>query len=156
MIHSALRIGRIARAQRQRQQQQQQQQAQARRRHHHHNHKQQRVEPELGPYDIWEVGEDSEWGPPPRWVTRFSSAEERDVYLTEKRARRQAECERIAAYWRRIDEENARRDAYEAQLIAEMGQTETVSEDDNDEYAPEEDGCFTRIYKRIQKWCSFQ
>ena len=109
MIHSALRIGKVARAQRQRRQQQE-----ARRRHHHH-HKQPQVKPELGPYDIWEVGEDCEWSAPPRWVTRFSSAEERDAYLTEKRARRQAECERIAAYWRRIDEENERRDAYEAQ-----------------------------------------
>lgn len=150
MIHSALRIGKVARAQRQRRQQQE-----ARRRHHHH-HKQPQVKPELGPYDIWEVGEDCEWSAPPRWVTRFSSAEERDAYLTEKRALEQAKCERIAAYWRRIDEETARRDAYEAQLAAEQCQTEHVPEDDNDEYEPEEDSCFTRMYKRIHKWCGFQ
>jgi hypothetical protein len=117
MIHSALRIGRVARAQRQRQQQA--------RRHHHHHHRQPQAEPVLGPYDIWEQGEDNEWCPPHRWVTRFSSAEERDAYLAEKRARCEAE-------WRREQETYTRwaaeRNAAEAHAQAEQARRQAEAE----------------------------
>lgn len=154
MIHSALRIGRVARAQRQRRQQQAQH-------HRHHHHRQPQAEPVLGSYDIWEQGEDNEWCPPHRWVTRFSSAEERDVYLAEKRARHEEE-------WRREQETYARwaaeKEAAEAYARAEQARRQTEAEAEQirlhamqeaaeiaENEAAAKAGCFGRICSRIKR-----
>jgi colicin import membrane protein len=159
MIHSALRIGHAARAARQRQQ--------SATRHRHHRHQERPEEPKLGPFNIWEQGPDSGNYAPARWVTRFSSAEERNAYLADKRARKIAEEQRIAEAYRRRDEEYARwhaeRQAAEQRAQAEQerrvaeaarrrAEQEAAEAAENEAAAAAGEGCLGRTCRRVGRW----
>ncbi len=164
MIHSALRIGQAARAARRRQQQ-------SASHHHHRPHRpvQRAPEPELGPYNIWEYGEESNYGPAPKWIKHFDSAEARNAYLAERRARQEAEEQEWAEYWRRREEANARRQAEyerraELQLAEEARQAEQRranaeaaaaaqrNAENANNAATRQMGCFGRTCKRAYQW----
>ncbi len=165
MIHSALRIGQSARAAARRRQQQ------SASHHHHRPHRpaERAPEPALGPYNIWEYGEESNYGPAPKWVKHFESAEERNAYLAERRAREEAEEREWAEYWRRREEANARMMA-EYERRAEQERAEAARQEvqrkanaeaaaaaqRNAEIANNEAtrrmGCFGRTCKRAYQW----
>ncbi len=164
MIHSALRIGQSARRAAARRRQ-----SASHRHHHHHRPAQRAPEPVLGPYNIWEYGEESNYAPAPKWIKHFDSAEARNAYLAERRARREAEEQEWAEYWRRRDEEEARlqaeyeqqaeqqraeaaRQEAQRQANAEAAAAAQRNAENANNAATAQMGCFGRTCKRAYQW----